>query len=71
MNFVLTFVIMMAGGHTFDVLLLFCFFVSTLLVRKYAFSSTTCTLYGSQFLDKSEAGEVNTMLEETYLRCGI
>ena len=45
----------------------FCFFVSTLLVRKYAFSSTTCTLYGSQFLDKSQVGEVNTILEETYI----
>ena len=59
--------IMMACGRTFDVLLLFCFFVSTFLVRKYAFSSTTCTLYGSQFLDKSQVGEVNTMLEETYI----
>ena len=60
-------VIMMAGGRIFDVLLLFCFFVSTLLVRKYAFSSTTCTLYGSQFLDKSQVREVNIMLEETYI----
>ena len=43
------------------------FFVAALLVRKCAFSSTTCTLYGSQFLDKSQVGEVNTMLEETYI----
>ena len=60
-------VIMMASGRIFDILLLFCSFVSSLLVRKYAFSSTTCTLYGSQFQDKSQVGEVNTMLEETYI----
>ena len=57
---------MIAGGRAFDVLLLF-FFVSTLLVRKYAFSSTTCTLYGSQFLYISQVGDINTMLEETYI----